>query len=199
MYWRGNASNQIAGLDARLNLQQWFKVPLGLYGQFVGEDESGLLPSRKMYLAGLDYSSQVKNMPFQLYTEWADTRTNGDVWGYSYNHHNYTDGYYQHGFPLAHAMGGDGQMYSLGGDIRFDKMNRLNGRILLAKVNQSGLEINHAFPQKDEIKALDLTWTHYLRPNTPLKLSGWVSDSDVYSGDSGVSLGIEIPLDRSLF
>lgn len=192
-------SNQIAGLDARLNLQQWFKVPVSLYGQFVGEDEAGLLPSRKMYLAGLDYSSQVKNMPFQLYTEWADTRTNGDVWGYSYNHRNYTDGYYQHGFPLAHAMGGDGQMYSLGGDIRFDKMNRLNGRILLVKVNQSGLEINHAFPQKDEIKALDLTWTHYLRPNTPLKLSGWVSDSDVYGGDSGVSLGVEIPLDRSLF
>lgn len=192
-------SNQIAGLDARLNLQQWFKVPVSLYGQFVGEDEAGLLPSRKMYLAGLDYSSQVKNMPFQLYTEWADTRTNGKVWGYSYNHHVYTDGYYQHGFPLAHAIGGDGQMYSMGGDIRVDAMNRLNGRILLAKVNQAALEINRAFPQKDEIKALDLTWTHYLRPNTPLKLSGWVSDSDVHGKDSGVSLGVEIPLDRSLF
>ena len=192
-------SNQIAGLDARLNLQQWFEVPLSLYGQFVGEDESGLLPSRKMYLAGLDYSSQVKNMPFQLYTEWADTRTNGKVWGYSYNHHVYTDGYYQHGFPLAHAIGGDGQMYSMGGDIRVDAMNRLNGRILLAKVNQAALEINRAFPQKDEIKALDLTWTHYLRPNTPLKLSGWVSDSDVHGNDSGVSVGLEIPLDRSLF
>lgn len=192
-------SNQIAGLDARLNLQQWFEVPLSLYGQFVGEDESGLLPSRKMYLAGLDYSSQVKNMPFQFYTEWADTRTNGKVWGYSYNHHVYTDGYYQHGFPLAHAIGGDGQMYSMGGDIRVDAMNRLNGRILLAKVNQAALEINRAFPQKDEIKALDLTWTHYLRPNTPLKLSGWVSDSDVHGNDSGVSVGLEIPLDRSLF
>jgi len=192
-------SNQIAGLDARLNLQQWFNVPVSLYGQFVGEDESGLLPSRKMYLAGVDYSSQVKNMPFQLYTEWADTRTNGDVLGYSYNHYVYTDGYFQHGFPLGHVMGGDGQMYSLGGDIRFDKMNRLNGRVLLAKVNQSGLEINHAFQQKDEVKALDLTWTHYIRPNTPLKLSGWVSDSDVHGGDSGVSLGVEIPLDRSLF
>ena len=195
----GNASNQIAGFDARLNLQQWFKVPLSLYGQFVGEDEAGLLPSKKMYLAGVDYSSQFKNMPFQIYTEWADTRTNGEVQGISYNHHIYTDGYYQHGFPLGHAMGGDGQMYSLGGDIRFDHMNRLKGRVLLAKVNQSGLEINQAFPQKDEVKALDLTWTHYIRPNTPLKLSGWVSDSDVYGDDSGVSLGVEIPLDRSLF
>ncbi|RZN84946.1 capsule assembly Wzi family protein [Acinetobacter johnsonii] len=195
----GNASNQIAGFDARLNLQQWFKVPLSLYGQFVGEDEAGLLPSKKMYLAGIDYSSQFKNMPFQIYTEWADTRTNGEVQGISYNHHIYTDGYYQHGFPLGHAMGGDGQMYSLGGDIRFDHMNRLKGRVLLAKVNQSGLEINQAFPQKDEVKALDLTWTHYLKPNAPLKLNGWVSDSDVYGQDAGVSIGVEIPLDRSLF
>ena len=195
----GNASNQIAGFDARLNLQQWFKVPLSLYGQFVGEDEAGLLPSKKMYLAGVDYSSQFKNMPFQIYTEWADTRTNGEVQGISYNHHIYTDGYYQHGFPLGYAMGGDGQMYSLGGDIHFDHMNRLKGRVLLAKVNQSGLEINQAFTQKDEIKALDLTWTHYLKPNAPLKMNGWVSDSDVYGQDAGVSIGVEIPLDRSLF
>ncbi len=192
-------SNQIAGFDARLNLQQWFKAPLSLYGQFVGEDEAGLLPSKKMYLAGVDYSSQLKNMPFQIYTEWTNTQTNGDTQGISYNHYIYTDGYYQHGFPLGHAMGGDGQMYSLGGDIRFDHMNRLKGRVLIAKVNQSGLDINQAFPQKDEVKALDLTWTHYIRPNTPLKLSGWVSDSDVHGGDSGVSLGVEIPLDRSLF
>ena len=195
----GNASNQIAGFDARLNLQQWFKVPLSLYGQFVGEDEAGLLPSKKMYLAGIDYSSQFKNMPFQIYTEWADTRTNGEVQGISYNHHIYTDGYYQHGFPLGHAMGGDGQMLSLGGDIRFDVMNRLNGRVLVAKVNQSNSSINHEFTQKDEIKALDLTWTHYLKPNAPLKLNGWVSDSDVYGQDAGVSIGVEIPLDRSLF
>ena len=192
-------SNQIAGFDARLNLNHWGGVPISLYGQYVGEDEAGLLPSKKMYLAGIDYSSQLNNLPLQVYAEWADTRTNGDVQGISYNHYIYQDGYYQHGFPLGHAMGGDGQMYSLGGDIRFDHMNRLKGRVLLAKVNQSGLEINQTFPQKDEVKALDLTWTHFIRPNTPLKLSGWVRDSDVYGDDSGVSLGVEIPLDRSLF
>ncbi|WP_180110833.1 MULTISPECIES: capsule assembly Wzi family protein [unclassified Acinetobacter] len=192
-------SNQIAGFDARLNLNRWSGVPISVYGQYVGEDEAGLLPSKKMYLAGVDYSSQFNNMPFQLYTEWADTRTNGDAQGISYNHRNYKDGYYQHGFPLGHAMGGDGQMLSLGGDIRFDVMNRLNGRVMMAKVNQSNSINNHAFAQKDEIKALDLTWTHYLKPNAPLKLNGWVSDSDVYGEDAGVSIGVEIPLDRSLF
>ena len=192
-------SNQIAGFDARLNLNRWSGVPISLYGQYVGEDEAGLLPSKKMYLAGIDYSSQLNNLPLQVYAEWADTRTNGDVQGISYNHYIYQDGYYQHGFPLGHAMGGDGQMLSLGGDIRFDIMNRLNGRVMVAKVNQSNSINNHAFTQKDEIKALDLTWTHYLKPNAPLKLNGWVSDSDVYGQDAGVSIGVEIPLDRSLF
>ncbi len=192
-------SNQIAGFDARLNLNHWSGVPISLYGQYVGEDEAGLLPSKKMYLAGIDYSSQLNNLPLQVYAEWADTRTNGDVQGISYNHYIYQDGYYQHGFPLGHAMGGDGQMLSLGGDIRFDVMNRLNGRVMVAKVNQSNSINNHAFTQKDEIKALDLTWTHYLKPNTPLKMNGWVSDSDVYGQDAGVSIGVEIPLDRSLF
>lgn len=194
----GNASNQLAGLDARLNLKQWANIPVSVYGQFVGEDESGLMPSRKMYLAGLDYSGQVQNMPFQVYTEWADTRTNGEVKGYSYNHHIYWDGYYQHGFPLGHAMGGDGQMYSLGGSIHLDRVNRLNARMLIAKLNQSNLDINHVAPQADELKGIDLTWTHYARQDVPVKMSAWLSDSDVSGQDSGFSLGIELPLDGSL-
>lgn len=192
-------SNQIAGFDARLNLQSLLSIPMSVYGQYVGEDEAGGLPSKKMYLAGVDYSSSFRNMPYQLYTEWADTRTNGDVLGVSYNHSNYKGGYYQHGFPLGHAMGGDGEMISAGGSIRFDPMNRLNGRVLLAKVNQSARLTNAAFPEKDEIKALDLTWSHYLKPDIPLKINGWVSDSDVKGSDGGASIGIEFPLDKHLF
>jgi len=192
-------SNQIAGFDGRLNLQQLVNIPIGIYGQYVGEDEAGKLPSKKMYLAGMDYSSIYKNMPYQLYLEWADTRTNGDVKGISYNHYIYTDGYYQHGYPLAHAMGGDGQMVSVGGDIRVDVMNRISGRVLFAKVNQSNLDINQAFPEKDEIKALDVTWSHYIKPDIPLKINGWVSDSDIHGNDAGASIGIEFPLDFKAF
>ena len=192
-------SNQIAGLDFRLNMQPLLQIPVGIYGQYVGEDEAGLLPAKKMYLAGTDFSSTYKNMPYQLYAEWADTRTNGQVDGVSYNHYVYTDGYYQHGFPLGHAIGGDGQMYSVGGDIRFDVMNRLSGRALYAKVNQSNLAINVAFPKEDTVKGLDLTWTHYIKPTLPLKVNGWVSDSDLNGRDGGVSVGVEIPLERNMF
>ena len=192
-------SNQIAGFDARLNLNHFTGIPMSMYAQYVGEDEAGLLPSKKMYLAGVDYSNQFNNMPYQVYAEWVDTRTNGDTKGTSYNHYIYQDGYYQHGFPLGHAMGGDGQMYSIGGDIRFDAMNRLNGRAFVAKVNQSNESINLAFPVNDELKGIDLTWTHQLRRDIPLKLSGWIADSDHNGKDSGFSLGLELPLDRTLF
>jgi len=194
-------SNQIAGFDARLNLFSLTQIPVGLYAQYVGEDEAGGLPAKKMYLAGIDYSASLKNMPYQVYAEWADTRTNGKVRGVSYNHSTYTDGFYQHGYPLAHALGGDAQMISVGGDIRIDFMNRLSGRILFADVNQSELAAvnNAAFAFNDEIKALDLTWSHYIRPEMPLKINAWVGDSKVNGRDSGVSLGIEIPLEKGLF
>ncbi|AWL30465.1 capsule assembly Wzi family protein [Acinetobacter defluvii] len=192
-------SNQIAGFDARLNLQPLVNVPVSFYGQYVGEDESGLLPSKKMYLAGADYSSSYKDMPFQLYAEWTNTETNGDVKGISYNHYIYKDGYYQHGFPLGHAMGGDGEMVSVGSDIRFDLMNRLSGRILFAKVNQSNRLTNVAFPENDKVKVLDLTWTHYIKPTIPLKINGWISDSDREGNDAGASVGVEIPLDKAIF
>ncbi|WP_312086696.1 capsule assembly Wzi family protein [Acinetobacter variabilis] len=194
-------SNQIAGFDARLNLFPLTQVPMGFYGQYVGEDEAGGLPAKKMYLAGIDYSATVRNMPYQLYTEWADTRTNGKVRGVSYNHSTYTDGFYQHGYPLAHALGGDAQMISVGGDIRVDPMNRLSGRVLFAEVNQSDRrpENNAAFAFDDEIKALDVTWSHYIRPEMPLKINAWISDSDVNGQDGGASIGIEIPLEKGLF
>ena len=195
----GNASNQLAGFDARLNLQSFIDVPVSMYGQYVGEDEAGLLPSKKIYLAGVDYSSNFKTMPYQLYAEWADTTTNGSVDGISYNHHIYTNGYYQHGFPLGHAMGGDGKMVSVGGSIRMDVMNRLSGRMLFAKVNQSARLTNAAFPENDEIKAVDLTWTHYIKPTIPLKINGWLSDSDLQGNDAGTSIGVEIPLDKETF
>lgn len=194
-------SNQIAGFDARLNLFPLTQVPMGFYGQYVGEDEAGGLPAKKMYLAGIDYSATVRNMPYQLYTEWADTRTNGKVRGVSYNHSTYTDGFYQHGYPLAHALGGDAQMVSVGGDIRFDPMNRLSGRVLFAEVNQSerASANNTGFAFDDEIKALDVTWSHYIRPEMPLKINAWISDSDVNGQDGGASIGIEIPLEKGLF
>ncbi|MEK5760319.1 capsule assembly Wzi family protein, partial [Acinetobacter variabilis] len=47
--------------------------------------------------------------------------------------------------------------------------------------------------------AVDVSWTHYLRPDIPLKLNGWISNSDLYGNDGGASIGIEFPLEKGLF
>lgn len=94
-------SNQIAGFDARLSLQSLVQVPMDIYAQYVGEDEAGGLPAKKMYLAGVDYFSSYNNMPFQLYTEWTDTRSNASADGISYNHHVYTDGFLSAWLPIS--------------------------------------------------------------------------------------------------
>ena len=191
-------SNQIAGFDARLNLKQMVDLPISLYGQYVGEDEAGLLPAKKMYLAGIDYSSNFNQRPYQVYAEWADTRTNGEVRGISYNHSLYTDGYYQHGFSLGHGMGDDAQMLSFGGHMHLDSQNRIQAKVLSTKVNQSNRATNQAFLVADTIHALDVSWQHQLRAGLPLKLNAWLSDSDTKGQDAGASLGIEIPLDSRL-
>lgn len=195
---RPDKSNQIAGMDFRLNLYPLLYTPVGVYGQFAGEDEAGWWPSKKFYLAGIDYSSSIRTMPYQLYAEWANTRTDIKEQGYTYTHSVYRDGFYQNGYPLAHAMGGDGEMYSIGGNIHIDPMNRIAARILQIDVNPLNQSINQAFPQKNKINAIDMTWTNTFRSDMSLKVNGWLTDSDLHGNDAGASIALEIALDKVL-
>ena len=189
-------TNSLAGFDARVNLAPLTNLPVGIYGQYTGEDEAGGLPSKNMYLAGIDFASSINtdsmgSMPYQLYTEWADTRTGGDVKGISYNHYIYTDGYYQYGYPLGHALGGDAESYTIGGKLWIDNQNFINAKVQHAKVNQSNRATNSAFPESDNLTVLDVAWEHQLNPRTTISSRAWVSDSDIYSTDVGGGIGVE--------
>ena len=195
-------TNSLAGFDARVNLAPLTSIPVGIYGQYVGEDEAGGLPAKNMYLAGIDYASAINSnrmgaMPYQLYTEWADTRSSGDIRDISYNHYIYTDGYYQYGYPLGHALGGDSESVTVGGKLWVDNQNFINAKMQYAKVNQSGIEGNNsyknnrAFPESDKLKVLDVAWEHQLNPKTTISSRAWVSDSDIHSTDIGGGIGVE--------
>lgn len=195
-------TNSLAGFDARVNLAPLTSIPVGIYGQYVGEDEAGGLPAKNMYLAGIDYASAINSnrmgaMPYQLYTEWADTRSSGDIRDISYNHYIYTDGYYQYGYPLGHALGGDSESVTVGGKLWVDNQNFINAKMQYAKVNQSGIEGNNsyknnrAFPESDKLKVLDVAWEHQLNPKTTISSRAWVSDSDIHSTDVGGGIGVE--------
>nr|WP_313975623.1 capsule assembly Wzi family protein [uncultured Psychrobacter sp.] len=191
-------SDQLAGFDARLSLASLTNAnfPVSIYGQYVGEDEAGYLPSKNMYLAGIDYSSSINHdslgiIPYQIYTEWTDTRSSGEVKGISYNHYVYTDGNYQQGFPLGYALGGDAESIALGGRLWVDNRNFINAKVQHAKVNQADEAINQAFPTTDKLTSIDVAWEHQYNPKALISSRLWAVDSDIQSTDVGVGVGIE--------
>ncbi|WP_201537874.1 capsule assembly Wzi family protein [Psychrobacter immobilis] len=185
-------ANQLGGFDARLSLAPLINVPVGIYAQYVGEDEAGGLPAKNMYLAGADYAGDMYGKPYQLYTEYADTRSSGEVKGVSYDHFLYTDGYYQQGYPLGHSLGGDAESISVGGKLWLDNRNFINTKLQYAKVNQSDEAINQAFPTSDTLKVIDVAWEHQLQPLTKISTRVWAVDSDTRSSDIGAGVGIEL-------
>ena len=192
-------SDQLAGFDARLSLAPLTNshFPVSIYSQYVGEDEAGYLPAKNMYLAGIDYSSSINTdslgiMPYQIYTEWTDTRSSGEVKGISYNHYVYTDGNYQQGFPLGYALGGDAESIALGGRLWLDNRNFINAKVQHAKVNQSDRSTNQAFPTTDKLTGIDVAWEHQYNPKALISSRIWAVDSDIQSTDVGVGVGIEL-------
>jgi hypothetical protein len=108
--------NQLAGLDVRWR-------PAGdaawsLYGQLVGEDEAGHLPSRNLILVGADARLHMSTGPLRLFAEWTDLlagRVSGDPrYGVTYRHRVYRAGYTHEGRLLGHPAGGDVRLASAG-------------------------------------------------------------------------------------
>lgn len=194
----GDPANQLGGFDAKVSLSSLVNVPASVYAQYVGEDEAGGLPAKNMYLAGVDYASSIQGKPYQLYAEYTDTRTSGEVRGISYDHGTYTDGYYQQGYPLGYALGGDAESVAVGGRLWLDNRNFINAKLQHAKVNQSG-ELdrrtgesdNQAFPMTDKLTSIDVAWEHQWQPLTKITTRLWAVDSDNQSTDIGAGVGLE--------
>lgn len=188
----GDPANQLGGFDAQVKLSSLIGITATVYAQYIGEDEAGGLPAKNMYLAGADYAADMYGKPYQLYAEYADTRTSGESRGISYDHVNYTDGYYQQGYPLGHALGGDAESIAIGGRLWLDNRNFVNTKLQYAKVNQADEAINQAFPTSDTLKVIDVAWEHQLQPQALITSRLWAVDSDTQSSDIGVAVGIEL-------
>ena len=188
----GDPANQLGGFDAKLKLASLIDVPASVYGQYIGEDEAGGLPAKNMYLAGADYASSAYGKPYQLYAEYTDTRSSGDVKGISYDHFIYTDGYYQQGYPLGYALGGDAESIAIGSRVWLDNRNFINAKLQHAKVNQADEAINQAFLEEDKLTSIDVSWEHQWQPLTKVTSRVWAVDSDNRSSDIGVGASIEL-------
>lgn len=188
--------NQLAGFDFKLKMQPLLDTPMSMYGQLVGEDEAGMLPSKNFYLLGLEGHPEWGTSTLNWSIEGADTRSNGNVRGVTYSHHIYTDGYYQQGYPLAYAAGGDAQTLSGRLELARDDGQRWSTRVMYAKVNPRSQRINQAFPRSDTLKGIELGWGYDFQNRVKLDTRVWYTDSNhSISDDVGAGLGIEVPID----
>ena len=189
---KNDISNQLAGFDAQLNLKPLVNLPVSVYGEFIGEDEAGGLPSKHAYLAGLKGAISLFQQPWLWHAEWANTYYDMDKTGVIYNHHIYTDGYYQKGLPLGHPIGGDGEIISVGLSGNINANNQLGLKYANAKVNQSNQLINSAFATKQDLDIVEADWKHRYNDKTSVKLGVWGKKDNISDDkDAGGNLVLE--------
>lgn len=186
--------NQLAGFDAKLKLEPTFGLPISLYGQMIGEDEAGGLPSANMYLAGIEGHHSLGKKALNWYLEGHDTRTNMSRTNYSYQHHIYKDGYYQQGYALGDSLGGDGRLIAVKTELVTEENQRWSARLFWAKVNPEKQRINRLFPHADTLKGVSLGWGSDIYRSVRLNLATWYTNADHNdSDDLGISAGVEVP------
>jgi len=138
--------NQLAGFDARWTLPRGW-APLALYGQMIGEDEAGFLPSKYLGLFGIEAWGSLGAGTWRAHVEYADTACNfsrgNPEFGCAYNNSIYTDGYTYRDRSIGHAMGGDSRMLSAGA-LYVDGSGHLwNVLVRSVELNRQGLSSSH--------------------------------------------------------
>lgn len=186
--------NQLAGFDAKLKLEPTLGIPISIYGQLIGEDEAGKLPSSNMYLAGVEGHYSIGKNALNWYVEGHDTRTDMSRTNYSYTHHIYTDGYYQQGYALGDSIGGDGRLLATKAELVTEDNQRWSVRMFYAKVNPENQRINYAFPHADTLKGVQLGWGGDVYKSVRLNLLSWYTDANHNdNNDLGASASLEVP------
>jgi hypothetical protein len=109
--------NQLAGYDLRLS-SPWRGFPVALYGQMIGEDEAGFLPSKFLGLLGIEHWGWIGASSYRIHVEYADTSCSFSrdepEFDCAYESSIYTVGYRFRGRSVGHTMDADGRMTSLG-------------------------------------------------------------------------------------
>jgi hypothetical protein len=107
--------NQMAGFDARWSLP-W--LPVAVYGQMIGEDEAGGLPSQFLGLFGMEMTGGLGDKSWRAHVEYADTACSfydsEPHFGCAYRNFIYSDGYQYRDRSIGHSIDGDSRQLAAG-------------------------------------------------------------------------------------
>ncbi|EKF73303.1 hypothetical protein A11A3_14490 [Alcanivorax hongdengensis A-11-3] len=134
-------SNQIAGFDFRYSMTP-AGLPLGLYGQAMGEDEANGLPSKFSTLAGLDLVTAFGAGSQRYFVEATDavagSLSGNKRFNTAYEHSTYQSGFRYYGRNMATSWEGDGRAITLGVQQFFRNGVTVAANLSHATLNQDG-------------------------------------------------------------
>lgn len=134
--------NQLAGFDLRWSYALG-DVSGSIYGQMIGEDEAGGMPSRYIGMGGLEMQTLwgETHLRFSLETQ------NTTVYFYesekkaanvAYEHSIYSSGYRYQRRPIGASSDNDSETYTLRSQMHFREGSRLNASISRLHLNEDG-------------------------------------------------------------
>lgn len=133
--------NQLAGADFKFHTNI-FNHNLSIYGEIIGEDEAGGLPSHLMYLFGVDASFGDQNSVSHLFGEFVNTfincNENTDTGNCAYEHHIYTEGYRRYGRSMGSTYDSDAQVLTVGINHTRITGTSMFAKLKLMKLNKDG-------------------------------------------------------------
>lgn len=156
--------NQLAGFDFRWRYSLFGK-PMALYGQAIGEDEAGGLPSRYIGQFGIEASGLWgSRWSYRWFAEFAGTscqfHESSENFNCAYNHDIYQTGYRYRGRAVGHGADNDARLVSAGLVLVNDQETRWHALFRYGSLNRGGAPDvrNSLTPTQQDIASIDLTY-----------------------------------------
>ena len=154
--------NQMAGIDIRWATRA-FGVPVAFYGQFIGEDEAGGLPSRYIGQFGVEGSAVLRDRwAMRWFAEYADTKCrfyeSDEFPNCAYNHSIYQTGYRFKNRVIGHGADNDARLLSVGVTLVSDVESEWSAVLRYGELNRIGAPdpANSLTPTPQDIASIDI-------------------------------------------
>lgn len=194
--------NQLAGIDLRWSVGLG-NITGGFYGQLIGEDEAGGMPSRHIGMAGVElqglwhrtharFSFEAQNTAVYFY-ESAKTAPN-----VAYEHSIYRSGYRYYGRPIGSSVDNDAEAFMVRGQFHFQAGDYLNLSYGKFRLNHDGTNVSppggNIFGEQTTTERIQLTYSRPITSVVLLELGAFHYTSPIhYAGeeiDSGGHLSV---------
>ena len=126
-----------------------------IYGQIVGEDEAGYLPSRTFYYLGF---SKYLNNDYDKKISIETLDTENKIPNYTYSHKFYRDGYRYLGIPIGASIDADSELHSISFRNVIKKDIFIKVKYFKGKINKNNSEFNYISNSSQQLEGVSLDY-----------------------------------------